>query len=76
MACKSKGLRLLGDIERNYLKGVGPVFPSGQSGPWSGPWVGSPVSPAMVLRSLGQSGLNYQRPPKPAGAQATAGSRG
>jgi len=35
------------------------VFPSGQSGPWSGPWVGSPASPAVVLKSLGQSGLNY-----------------
>lgn len=30
------------------------------------------AGPAMVLKSLGQSGLNYQRPPKPAGAQAKA----
>jgi len=55
-----------------FLLQVKSVFPSGQSGPW----VGSPVSLAMVLKSLDQSGLNYQRPPKPAGVQATAGSRG
>ena len=62
---------------RSLEEGILPctVFPSGQSGPWSGPWVRSPASPAVVLKSLGQSGLNYHQLPKPAGAQATAGSR-
>ncbi|KAG0134964.1 hypothetical protein HOY82DRAFT_601525 [Tuber indicum] len=50
------------------------VIPSGQSRPWSGPWTSSPASPAVVSKSLGQSGRNSGRPPKPGGAQATAGS--
>jgi len=34
------------------------------------------ASPAMVLNTLGQSGLNYELLPKPAGAQATTRSGG
>ncbi|RPB04580.1 hypothetical protein L873DRAFT_1272476 [Choiromyces venosus 120613-1] len=52
------------------------VIPSGQSDPWSGLQVGSPASPVMIMKSLGQSGLKYLRPPKPGGTQATARSRG
>jgi len=43
---------------------------------WCGLWVGSPVSPAMVLTSLGEFGINYEWPLMPSGAQTTPWSGG